>query len=313
MLSLWAARSHLLGVFRGLGRPTHLAEDPPRWAFLGLAASLLFCSFWSYAAGLKFHLGLIYFALFFIFSIGIARLRIDGGIPLFLGLPMVSHLFYIVGGTGPGVYGESDYVVFAHLNILTYGCLGTFLAMQLEGWKIGEEVGIKTGKMTIALVMSLLVGLFVGYYFSLNTIYEYGMFVLDNEGGALSEARIGRYYPYSYQSAGDLESPTDWLRIFFHFVGFSFVWFLTIMRKFFLRWPFHPIGYIFAVGFGKAIWGSILVGWFLKWIIVKYGGAVIFRRAKPFFLGLILGELTMKLVWACVGTFAGKIGQAYGM
>ena len=57
----------------------------------------------------------------------------------------------------------------------------------------------------------------------------------------------------------------------------------------------------------------MLVGWLIKWIIVHYGGPVMFRRAKPFFLDLILGELMMKWVWACVGTFAGKIGEGYSM
>ena len=34
---------------------------------------------------------------------------------------------------------------------------------------------------------------------------------------------------------------------------------------------------------------SLFLGWLCKWIIVRLGGIQLYQRARPFFLGLILG------------------------
>ena len=36
---------------------------------------------------------------------------------------------------------------------------------------------------------------------------------------------------------------------------------------------------------------SIFIGWLLKILILRYGGARLFRQVTPFFLGLIVGDV----------------------
>jgi hypothetical protein len=52
--------------------------------------------------------------------------------------------------------------------------------------------------------------------------------------------------------------------------------------------------------------GSIFVGWFLKWIILKYGGRKWHRGAIPFFLGIVLGEFIIGTFWSLLGILSAQ-------
>lgn len=66
-------------------------------------------------------------------------------------------------------------------------------------------------------------------------------------------------------------------------------------------WPLHPIG-LLLVGhyYSHTAWASIFIGWLLKTTIVYYGGAHLYRRALPFFLGIIMGEVFSAVIWTAV-------------
>lgn len=69
----------------------------------------------------------------------------------------------------------------------------------------------------------------------------------------------------------------------------------------FPQWPLHPIGMIFVYSsIGLRLFMSLFVGWAVKTLIVKYGGARAYRASMPVFLGLILGELFANAFWTLV-------------
>ena len=43
----------------------------------------------------------------------------------------------------------------------------------------------------------------------------------------------------------------------------------------------------------------------MKFSIIKYGGLKAYRSARPFFLGLVLGEMVCAGLWAIVGMTTG--------
>ena len=66
---------------------------------------------------------------------------------------------------------------------------------------------------------------------------------------------------------------------------------LLYLRHRFLWWPIHPIG--LPVGGTYVMffaWSSMALGWLAKWIVLRYGGITLFRRLRPFFLGMVLGQ-----------------------
>ena len=77
-------------------------------------------------------------------------------------------------------------------------------------------------------------------------------------------------------------------------------------RQRLLWWPLHPIGYpIGAVWLMDQLWFSIAIAWLLKLVVMKYGGPSLFRRARPFFLGLIIGQFFIAGLWLIIDFFTG--------
>ena len=93
--------------------------------------------------------------------------------------------------------------------------------------------------------------------------------------------------------------PAEWG----HFaVGTALVGVLMVGRVMFVSWPLHPLGLVLMdSGPLKAFWFSIFIGWAVKWLLLKYGGAGAFRRARPFFIGLLMGEVLAGGVWMFIG------------
>jgi hypothetical protein len=44
-------------------------------------------------------------------------------------------------------------------------------------------------------------------------------------------------------------------------------------------------------------WAAFVVAAVAKWVVLKYGGIRLYRRAAPFFLGLILGDFVIGSFW----------------
>ena len=84
----------------------------------------------------------------------------------------------------------------------------------------------------------------------------------------------------------------------------------TYLRHQFLWWPIHPIG--FPVGgtyMAYFAWSSMFAGWLLKLLILRYGGIRLFHRLRPFFLGMVLGEVSNLGIWMVIDYFTGMTGD----
>jgi hypothetical protein len=67
------------------------------------------------------------------------------------------------------------------------------------------------------------------------------------------------------------------------------------------RWPLHPVGLLMInTYYLNMMWWSVLVGWLLRTIILRFGGARTYRLMRPLFLGLILGEVFSAILWSIV-------------
>ncbi len=86
-------------------------------------------------------------------------------------------------------------------------------------------------------------------------------------------------------------------------VGFGVVLFLTKMRAMFAGFLLQPIAYALAPTWTMyVLWFPILVIWLVKSLMLRYGGQTIYRKAMPFFLGLIVGEFSSAGVWAVLAS-----------
>jgi len=75
-------------------------------------------------------------------------------------------------------------------------------------------------------------------------------------------------------------------------VGLGLVLVCTAARLRCTRWPLHPLLFVSWAATPLRLMGpSYLLGWFIKTLIVRYGGSGLYNRVKPIMIGLIAGEL----------------------
>jgi len=104
-----------------------------------------------------------------------------------------------------------------------------------------------------------------------------------------------------------LDNPTEpnVMGVQFVGVGFAIAAFFHFMRTRYMWWSLHPLGYAVSTSWGAHVWSSFLIAWVAKWAALKFGGIGFYRRAVPFFLGVILGEFLVGSVWNWVAILFG--------
>jgi len=81
------------------------------------------------------------------------------------------------------------------------------------------------------------------------------------------------------------------------------------MRTRFAWWPFHPLGYAMGAAWPAIVyWFSMFLAWLVKLFMLRYGGIRLYRKARVFFLGLILGEFLAALLWVTISVLTGVPG-----
>ena len=88
---------------------------------------------------------------------------------------------------------------------------------------------------------------------------------------------------------------------------------LIVAQRACFWWPLHPVGFIICSVIDiDWLMLNIFVAWFIKLVVVRVGGNRVYRMARRFFLGVILGQCSAYGVWAVVDTVFGKVGNAIG-
>jgi hypothetical protein len=53
----------------------------------------------------------------------------------------------------------------------------------------------------------------------------------------------------------------------------------------------------------------MFLAWAIKVVVLKYGGVKLYRMTRPFFLGMILGQITPGGLYLIVDHFTGMTGN----
>lgn len=81
---------------------------------------------------------------------------------------------------------------------------------------------------------------------------------------------------------------------------------LAVVRALTTALPLHPIGLLLLNTFAAdRMWYSIMIAWALKVVLLRWGGAGIYTRAKYFFIGLLVGESLAGVFWNIIGLCIG--------
>jgi hypothetical protein len=272
--------------------PHHLTTSPPHHLttsplyLLGLLLSAVVLVAFCRVAGMAYWLIFTFFALYALIVVCVARMRAELGPPthdLARGGP--DHLLPMFLGTG--TLGPRHLTLLTLFDWFNYSYRQHPIAHHLEGFKVAQQVQWPLRRLTGVILWASLVSFVAWLTFSLDTIYHEGF-----------KAKILSYLDDAAQQAWDnlavwITTPTDpdWAGIRQFAFGLALTLGLMAVRKTWLFFPLHPVGYAVCGCWTMSwMWFSIGLAWLIKLLIIRYGGLKLYRRALPLFFGLILGD-----------------------
>ena len=287
---IWVAREHLKGVWRtAWGKAGGVSDHDEvigyRTALLGILLAALYILFWLTRIGI--HPGVALLLLFAVVTLylGLTRIVIEGGL-VFVRGPLLPQAF-AMHLVGPADLSGSTMVGLG----LSYGwaCdpIATFMPFGANAARVHSERHFPRGVYLTAVGLALGISLIVSFWFSLKLAYASGGY---NFGEWVF--RRGGQVPFDTVVAKIKAAET--LR-FGHFaflgIGALSTVLLTYLRHRFTWWRLHPIGFsIASVGQVKWTMLSLFAAWALKVLLIRFGGLILYSRAKPIFVGLVVGH-----------------------
>jgi hypothetical protein len=99
------------------------------------------------------------------------------------------------------------------------------------------------------------------------------------------------------------EIPNNWHRLAIA-VGSCIMLGLSWLQLNVVGWPVSPVGFIMASTWAmdNVLWSAALIGWLVVFLIKRLGGLLLYRRLRPAFLGLIIGDYLAGGFWSLLGT-----------
>ena len=294
LVILWTARGHLSAVWRGLWRRTPLDDADEAISYratagglvLGGAALVGFAVF----AGMRPLTAFLYLAIFFVIVLTVARIRAELGLPTFeLFLSGPNTVLHRVAGAQ--AFNRYELTAMGLFFWLTRTHRQFPILTQVDALRMGRRTRMSLRGLAPAILLASGVGIVAAFWAMLHVTYQVGFDSARFNGPAMWA--FGRE-PMA-QLMQDILTPMkrDAGSIGAYIFGAGFTVFLGLMRARFLWWPFHPIGYMAASSYGAyRMWAPVFVTWVIKGMLLRYGGLRAYRRALPFFLGLILGEFS---------------------
>lgn len=307
VMSMWSSRHYLARVFRTAFLNTHEEDESRepvtyRTAILGAGAGLLFLFCFARAMGMSLVIIPIFFALYFVVVVLITRIRAELGFP--------THDAYIMGVHKPilTVVGaehvsRGDLCAFGLFTWINRDYSSNPSPHMMESFKLSEQSGAISRQMFKAAVIASLVAMPIGFFMLLQAYFHFGGATARMEMWATQFGNEGWGQLGNWITQPLKPNATSML-----FVGIGFVIAIALgyMRLRFLNFPFHPLAYAMATSWGVSqLWMPLLIGSVSKLIIIKFGGLKGYRKALPFFLGLILGEIAIGSLWTILGIVLG--------
>lgn len=327
---IWIGRHHwklvIMQAFRGEreGEPRGRYLSYPA-AFWGLVGSMVVFTGWLMLAGCDFVGAVLLVLMMVTLFLMTARFVAETGLVHSPALvPLYRPLMYItVAGFEHRPSIESFYMTATHEAVHydlreTLSVYGSH-SMRLADQAIFADDTRQERKVGRRFMAALALALIVGYAFSwagvLVTEYNYGATLDRKQESPINTYGVGnaRWHPldggiaYEKKNYNLRHNPASNFAF-----GFIFTGALAILRLRYVWWPLHPIGYLILETFpSHNLWLSFLVGWLAKQVIVKFGGHSLYMSARPFFLGIIVGESVAAGVWLLASIVLSLLGYLY--
>lgn len=272
-----------------------------RTAVLLLGAVHIGIVLWAAWLGISVWGVLAYFCFLMLIGFVATKMRCECGLPAGYFTPYNAMLFVSLLG-GMTVFGPDGLMLcLIASGFLTVSVFFFIPGMQMEVLEYGRRYRVMPRHTALAVLLGVLGGLFIGGWVFLSNSYALG-----GESMRYQWAYSQGWYFTSYRTqlaqttseflraqAGEAVAsglkPETWGFVF----GGSVAVVLAVVRQFFAGFWFHPIGFILGPAhMMEWTWGSVLVAWIIRSLVLKFGGAATVRtKLFPFFIGAFAGSV----------------------
>ena len=300
--TMWMGRTHFKSIIQILfSHQLHRESDENealryRTALIGSIIGLVIILIFCLKAGMALWLAFLFFVIYFCMSITITRIRAELGPP--------AHDLYnagpdllLVDAFGTRRIGNRNLSImslFFWLNHLSYRA--NPMPHQLEALKLAHQTRFNPKQLLWVLAIAIFVGALSAAWGHLHLSYQVG---LENARSWYARAAFNRL-------AGWLYNPgeTNISGMIYTSGGFIFALGLLLLRWRFIQFPLHPVGYVVSSWWTfTGLWFPLLISWTVKRILLSTGGVKLYRRAIPFFIGLVIGDVIVASVISILGLF----------
>ena len=317
----WIARPHLKRVWASaLGRPGgySAAENadellPYRVAVWGLLGSILASAGWLWFNGMSLWLALFELIVgIFVVALVMARSTAEAGMlmtettfrPIDI-IRMVAPI-HALGGSNLTMLAFFD-------NLFLRDQRGLLLTGMLDASRISDGSKVQRRALAGALALGIIIAFAVAV--PLNIYLPYHIGALGHMDGWMETGSPGlafNDYQQYFKNSPPLPTGSSWQMPTFFSVGVVMTIFLTLMRSAFFWWPLHPLGYALSGSWSTIqFWFPCFLAWGFKTVTLRYGGMSSYGKTRPFFLGLVLGEFGMAVIFVLLNALSAVISPEH--
>jgi hypothetical protein len=300
----WLARFHFLDILQkgfGLKKDENIEYEwlSTRLAFWGAVGGGLAIVVWCHFFGLPFLFSFLVVGAFFLFTLVATRVICQGGIAYFtLTAAPIDGLLFIFG---PRWFGQVGLLLAAVVQkVLFVDLRESLMPSLLHADRITHRMDPRR-LILGGILFTLVAAIVVSFIAMLALCYKFGLRELRLDWATRTTVAV-------YENVQQLiESPIrsgDWVLVF-SMIGAVVMTGLVVSYHRFFWWPIHPIGYLTAYSSSmRILWFSFFVGWLCNVLCMRYGGVMLFKKLRLFFIGMIIGDFFMGGTWALVGFFS---------
>jgi hypothetical protein len=304
---LWSGRRHLRGVFRKIWHGDPQVDDRDEMLSYRQAAGLLVVSLgvmsvWLRLSGMSWWVIPLMIGITFALMLGVARIVAQGGLAV-TRTPLLTN-DAIVTGVGSRTLGPGNLTALG----MTYPWSGemrtTVMSALMHALKLAEiHLSSQRRRLVIAVVLAILAAIVSATVTILLLGYRYGGINLSFWFFGIGAG--GQAYNFMSYHTANMRG-INWTCWGFVGIGALMQLVLTVVSQRFLWWPIHPLSFpVSFVWTTHHLMPSIFYAWVVKVIVLRYGGPKWYRRTRPFFLGMILGQYVSGGLWIVIDRFTG--------
>ncbi|MFW6189723.1 MAG: DUF6785 family protein [Planctomycetota bacterium] len=305
--SLWLSRGHLKRVLRcalGVGDRDYDQSEPAsyRTALLAIVLSLAVTVAWLRTAGLRWHLAALLILATVAIYYTMARVVAQCGVPA-MSPPIYPHLF-VTSVFGTANLTAADEAVFGmhfgwHFDMRNSPMSGSAHGMYLTRGRRGGLFWAMVAALVVAYVTACLTAVWVSYR---------------HAGVNMDGWFFGNYpsvpWTWTRMAATNIDDPS-FARMVWAGVGALIMAGLTLAQRTFFWWPLHPVGMLVASShMVYFFWASVFAAWLVKALLVWASGYSLYRQARRFMIGMVMGFFLAGGTWALVDTLTQSTGNS---